>query len=106
MYSTTTSAQVHALSEYAPICSSCGLVLYALHPPHRPCPHCATPLLVQLEELRADTLMEEAVVREREAEEMRLAEGAFPALLSGGGGSAAVRGGVGVDIMCFWLIRV
>ena len=50
--------------------------------------------------------MEEAVVREREAEEMRLVEGAFPALLSGGGGSAAVRGGVGVDIMCFWLIRV
>ena len=38
--------------------------------------------------------MEEAVAREREAEEMRLAEGAFPALLSGGGGSAAVRGGV------------
>ena len=99
-----TSAQVHALSEYTPICSSCGLVLCVQHPPHRPCPHCATPLLApparaaliaQLEEMRAETLREEAVAREREAEEMRLAEGAFPALLSGGGESAAARGGGG-----------
>ena len=37
-------------------------------------------LLVQLEEPRADTLGD-AVAREREAEEMRLAEGALPALL-------------------------
>lgn len=104
MYSTIITAQVHALSEYTPICSSCGLVLCALHPPHRPCPHCTAPLLAasaraaliaQLEELRADTLREEAVAREREAEEMRLAEGAFPALLSGGGGNAAARGAGG-----------
>lgn len=31
-------------------------------------------------------------MREREAEEVRLAEGAFPALFSGGGGSAVARG--------------
>ncbi|KAH9052586.1 hypothetical protein EDB87DRAFT_1835810 [Lactarius vividus] len=49
-------ARTHALSEYTLLC---GLVLCTLHPPHRPCPHCAAPLLdlaahaallVQLEE--------------------------------------------------------
>ncbi|KAI9507976.1 hypothetical protein F5148DRAFT_1368107 [Russula earlei] len=60
-----------------------------LHPPHRLCPHCARPLLTlparaaliaQLEELRDQTLAEEAAAREREAEAVRLAEGAFPTL--------------------------
>jgi len=50
-----------------------------------------------LEDLRAFTLKDEAEMREREAGELRLAEGAFPALSSSdsGGGSAAVgvRGG-------------
>ena len=98
---------MHELSEYTPLCSSCGLVLCALQPPHRPCPHCAVPLLApparaalvaQLEELRACTLKEEEAAREREAEELRLAEGAFPALLSSGGagaGGAPARGGGG-----------
>jgi len=45
---------------------------------------------VQIEELRAQTLKEEAEVREREAEEMRLAEGAFPALLSPNSGSGGM----------------
>jgi hypothetical protein len=46
--------------------------------------------------MRAYTLKEEAVAREREAEELRLAEGAFPVLSGGGSGSgAAVRGGAG-----------
>lgn len=90
-------ARIHALSEYTPICSSCGLVLCALQLPHLPCPHCSSPLLTpparaallaQLEELRAYALQEEAEAREREAEDMRLAEGAFPAL-SGGVGTAA-----------------
>ena len=59
---------------------------------------------------------EEAAVRERGAEELRLAEGAFPARSSSGsgGGCAAigVRGGGGreegrevvvdSDILCFW----
>jgi hypothetical protein len=39
------------------------------------------------------TLKEEGAAREREAEELRLAEGAFPALFSGGG--APARGGSG-----------
>lgn len=97
---------MHDLSEYTPLCSSCGLVLCALQLPHRSCPHCATPLLApparaaliaQLEELRAYTLKEEAAAREREAEDLRLAEGAFPALLfgGGGGGGAPTRGGGG-----------
>ncbi|KAI0282421.1 hypothetical protein BC826DRAFT_1110801 [Russula brevipes] len=82
-------ARAHALSEYTPLCTACGLVLCTLHPPHRPCPHCATPLLsrpartalvAQLEELRAHTLAEEAAARERAVEALRMAEGAFPAL--------------------------
>jgi len=53
-------------------------------------------LIAQLEELRMCTLKEEAVAREREAEELRSAEGAFPALSGGGGNAAAAaaaRGG-------------
>jgi len=93
-------ARVHALSEYTPLCTKCGLVLCVLHPPHRACPHCTMPLLApparaaliaQLEELREQTLAEEAAAREREAEELRLAAGAFPAL--GGGGANAPGGG-------------
>jgi Putative zinc finger motif, C2HC5-type len=92
------AARIHALSEYTPLCIICGLVLCALHPPHRPCPHCTKPLLAppartaliaQLEELRAHTLAEEAATREREAEELRLAEGAFPVLSSQRSGSGA-----------------
>ena len=96
------AARAHALSEYTPLCTACGLVLCSLHPPHRPCPHCAKPLLtpparaaliVQLEEQRAHTLAEEATAREREVEEQRLAEGAFPALknlqLAGSGSGPA-----------------
>ena len=49
-------------------------------------------LIAQLEDLRAFTLKDEAEMREREAGELRLAEGAFPALSSSGssGGGAAV----------------
>jgi hypothetical protein len=87
------------VSEYTPLCSSCGLVLCALQPPHRPCPHCCTPLLApparaallaQLEELRAQVLKEEAEVREREVEVLRMAEGAFPTLSGSGPGSGGV----------------
>ncbi|KAI0259374.1 hypothetical protein BC834DRAFT_906584 [Gloeopeniophorella convolvens] len=83
----------HGLSLYTPICSQCGLVLCELQPPSRACPHCAaallTPserlaLLTRLEELRAQTLEEEAVERGRVAEAARLAEGAFPVLARGG----------------------
>ncbi|KAF8463030.1 hypothetical protein DFH94DRAFT_686819 [Russula ochroleuca] len=72
--------------------SYCGLVLCALQHPHRPAhtanrtmPLLAPPALeapiAQLEKPRAYTLKEEAL-RVR-----------FPALLSGGGGTAAARGG-------------
>ena len=98
-------ARIHALSEYTPICaSSCGLVLCALQPPHRLCPHCSAPLLTpreraallaQLEEERARLLREEAEAREREAEEARLAQGAFPALLGSGITGHSASGGVG-----------
>jgi len=102
---------VHALSEYTPICTSCGLVLCAQHPPYRACPHCGAPLLspparnalvAQLEELRAQTLAEEEEAREREEEVLRVAEGAFPALGGSGatpsGGSAAGGKGKGAGV--------
>jgi len=52
-------------------------------------------LIAQLEELREQTLAEEAAEREREVEELRMAEGAFPALSGGGNASASGRGGGG-----------
>ncbi|KAH9973604.1 hypothetical protein BGW80DRAFT_1308425 [Lactifluus volemus] len=94
-------ARVHALSEYTPLCTVCGLVLCALHAPYRPCPHCSEPLLAppalaalitQLEELRSHTLAEEAAAREREVEELQLREGAFPALNSSSSSALAVPG--------------
>jgi hypothetical protein len=48
---------------------------------------------VQIEERRAQTLEEEAAMRARAAEELRLAEGAFPAL--GGAPGAVPVGGAG-----------
>lgn len=112
----THSARVHALSEYTPICTHCGLILCTHHYPHRPCPHCTTPLLTpparsaliaQLEELRAQTLAEEEAGREREKEALRVAEGAFPVL--GGpqrtpsapavGTTAGGRGGAGHRVL-------
>ena len=50
--------------------------------------------MAQLEELRAHELEEEAQAREREAQELRMAEGAFPAL-SGGVGAAGAAGAAG-----------
>ena len=51
-----------------------------------------------IEERREHTLAEEAAARARAAEELRLAEGAFPALGGGGGGApsagAGAKGGV------------
>ncbi|KAH9052589.1 hypothetical protein EDB87DRAFT_426126 [Lactarius vividus] len=97
-------ARTHALSEYTPLCAACGLVLCALHPPHRPCPHCTAPLLdpaaraalrVQLEEQRGHTLAEEAAARARAAEELRMAEGAFPALGGAPGAGAGAGAGAG-----------
>jgi len=60
--------------------------------------------MAQLEELRSLALREEAEERERHAEELRLAEGAFPVLMGSGGSagggaavsaSASARGGGG-----------
>lgn len=54
-----------------------------------------------VEERREQTLKEEAAARARAAEELRLAEGAFPALGgagAGAGGASSVKGGVlGLD---------
>ncbi|KAI9448774.1 hypothetical protein BJY52DRAFT_1193181 [Lactarius psammicola] len=100
-------ARAHPISEYTPLCGACGLILCALHAPYRACPHCAAQLLdtaaraallVQLEERRAHTLVEEASARARVAEELRLAEGAFPALGAGalGPGPGVGKGGARV----------
>lgn len=50
---------------------------------------------MQLEELRAQTLVEEEEAREREGEALRLAEGAFPVL--GGSGAGGKGKGSGVN---------
>ena len=47
-----------------------------------------------VEERREQTLKEEAAARARAAEELRLAEGAFPALGGAGAGAGAGAGGV------------
>ena len=49
-------------------------------------------MIVLVEERREHTLAEEAAARARAAEELRLAEGAFPALGGGGGGGAPSAG--------------
>lgn len=86
-------ARVHALSPYNPICRSCGLVLCDMNEPHHACPSCSSSLLspndrlslvVKLEAQILDTLAREANDRERAAEEVRKAAGAFPALAPGG----------------------
>jgi hypothetical protein len=98
------TARIHQPSEYTPICTSCGLILCTLHLPHRPCPSCSsqlldtptrTALIVQIEERRAQTLEEEAAMRARAAEELRLAEGAFPALGGGAAPGTGIAGGAG-----------
>jgi len=70
-------------------------------------------LVAQLEELRAQTLVEEEEAREREEEALRFAEGAFPVLgvsgaaPSGGsatGGKGKVRAQARV-IVCCRLVR-
>ncbi|KAI9448776.1 hypothetical protein BJY52DRAFT_303820 [Lactarius psammicola] len=101
-------ARAHPISEYTPLCGTCGLILCALHAPYRPCPHCAAQLLdtaaraallVQLEERRANTLVEEASARARVAEELRLAEGAFPALGAGAPGPGVGPGKGGARVL-------
>jgi hypothetical protein len=95
-----TLGRIHPPSEYTPLCNTCGLILCTLQAPHHPCPHCTAPLLdassrnallVQLDEQRAYVLAEEASERQRAAEALRRAEGAFPAL--GGAAASSLPGG-------------
>ncbi|KAH8979103.1 hypothetical protein EDB86DRAFT_2836178 [Lactarius hatsudake] len=60
---------------------------------------------VQLEEQRAHTLAEEAAARARAAEELRMAEGAFPAL-GGALGAGAGGGGAGARVLSLVWQRV
>lgn len=84
-------AQTHKLSPYTPLCVSCGLILYELHPPYRNCPFtpCGQPLLTpQARTVLIQTLNDkivamieaEEIKRRREEEERRQAAGAFPML--------------------------
>ena len=99
---TPQAARKHQPSEYTPLCTTCGLIICTLHSPYIPCPSCTSPLIdaatrtaliVLVEERRELTLKEEAAARARAAEELRLAEGAFPALGGGGAGAGAGAGG-------------
>jgi len=85
----------HGLSQYTPICPTCGLILCSLNQPQFACPHCSSALLTPIareslaKQLSADiseTLAKEAEERERLAESARRAVGAFPPLLHQVGG--------------------
>ncbi|PCH44010.1 hypothetical protein WOLCODRAFT_138749 [Wolfiporia cocos MD-104 SS10] len=82
-------ARLHTLSSYTPLCQSCGLILCTLHPPHFPCPHCASPLLTpdarnalikSLDAQITDVLAREEEARVQAAEAARRAAGEFPTL--------------------------
>lgn len=91
-------AQVHKLSPYTPLCTSCGLVLCELNEPYRSCPfkpacgqallspQARSALIDSLNEKVAITLVEEENVRRREEEDRRRAAGAFPTLGPAGPG--------------------
>ncbi|KIR58663.1 hypothetical protein I314_05502 [Cryptococcus bacillisporus CA1873] len=97
-YNCFCQARLHTLSPYTPICQTCGLIICTLHAPHLPCPSCAHPLYnaAQLSRLilKVETDLEnqlekermEELGRERERQEMLLAEsggGQFPSLTAG-----------------------
>ncbi|KAI0628240.1 hypothetical protein C8Q77DRAFT_482371 [Trametes polyzona] len=82
-------ARMHELSQYTPICRSCGLILCELNLPNFACPHCGeallTPaardtLLQALETRIAETIAKEEEERQRAIQAARNAEGAFPTL--------------------------
>lgn len=83
------AARVHALSPYTPICTSCGLIICILTPPHVACAHCTSSLLtphardeliIRLHQEVEDTLEREAEAEARLREEAQAREGAFPLL--------------------------
>jgi hypothetical protein len=87
-------AQVHTLSQYVPICESCGLILCELNPPYRDCPFksCSQALLSPqaraalietLNDKIAQIVANEEQARRREVEEQKRAAGAFPQLGKG-----------------------
>ncbi|KIY45920.1 hypothetical protein FISHEDRAFT_66702 [Fistulina hepatica ATCC 64428] len=83
-------ARVHSLSDYTPLCRTCGLILCAINLPHHACPHCGTTLLdppafrdtliAQLKREIDVALAQDLREYEQALEEARLAAGAFPAL--------------------------
>jgi len=91
------SGKIHPLSNYTPVCHTCGLPLCLVNPPYHPCPHppCRTSLLssnpdpfrVQLQPLiaRVDAEIKDQLKKEEDerilaVEELRMREGAFPML--------------------------
>ncbi|KAF9648866.1 hypothetical protein BDM02DRAFT_3143462 [Thelephora ganbajun] len=89
--------RIHPLSNYTPVCHTCGLPLCSVNLPYFPCPHppCRSSLLsstpdpcrVQIQPLIAridneikDQLKKEEDERTFAAEELRIREGAFPIL--------------------------
>lgn len=85
------SARLHVLSEYTPICRSCGLILCSLNAPCYACPHCNSAILTpegqsalisRIEDEISETLLQEEQQRQRAVEEARQAEGAFPTLFA------------------------
>lgn len=80
---------MHALSQYSPICRTCGLILCELNLPNFACPSCTATLLTPaartalvdtLQTQIDETLAKEEADRQRAIQEARAAQGAFPTL--------------------------
>lgn len=86
-----TPARQHDLSRYTPQCTSCGLILCELQPPHAPCPSCARPTLspqaLARLLLRVESDIQAQLALENEKREQRARERRERALAESGGGA-------------------
>lgn len=91
-------ARVHPISEFTPLCGSCGLAICSLHLPRFACPSCSAPLLSpseinhlleKLDQQVEATLKQEEETRLRLEAEKRAKVGEFPSLPGGTHSSVA-----------------
>ena len=84
-------ARDHPLSNYTPICRTCGLILCSMNLPQHACPFCSGALLspeekrslvASLEKQIEDIQAREKEERQREAQQAKRAAGEFPTLLA------------------------
>ncbi|EMD38746.1 hypothetical protein CERSUDRAFT_133252, partial [Gelatoporia subvermispora B] len=93
------TARVHPLSQFTPICHSCGLVLCEVQQPYHACPHCSAALLSpaargalveDLERKIVEAIAKEEEDRIRAIRAAQEAAGAFPSLAAASSGSSTL----------------